>query len=452
MTRSDRVVWDEGMLLTPQHFQQWDRHLGALLRQRTAMLAPHGYGLGRLVIEQEALIEGEFGLRAAAGILPGGYPFDAPDSDPLPARRRFKDLFEPRARSLGVHLAMPLHVTGGAAISDQGIDGNRPTPFVRRLAKVTDDARPGAEREIAVAAPNLRLLFEGEVLDDHDHLQIARIQRSETGGFVLEPGFVPSCLFASASPVLQELMGRAIAILSTRSEELAARQQRSTTGAGAANLWLLHTLNGALPELMHLHRQARVHPERVHLALARLAAQLCTFAGREHPRSLPAYEHEDLTASFGELDRKLTALLDLVILSRCVPVGLERASSTLLLARLPDRSLVDEFEFYLAVAADVPRERLEREFPMKVKIGSQDGVQELLMKMVPGLPMRAVQKPPDELPVEPGRIYFHLDKSGEHWRAIAESLSFGFHVPPDFTGLKIDLLAVKLQTAAAGKG
>ena len=36
MTTSDRVIWDEGMLLVPQHFQQWSRFLEAEMRRRVA--------------------------------------------------------------------------------------------------------------------------------------------------------------------------------------------------------------------------------------------------------------------------------------------------------------------------------------------------------------------------------------------------------------------------------
>ena len=45
MTWSNRVVWLEGMFLRAQHFQQQDRWLEALVRDRTAALRPHGWGL-----------------------------------------------------------------------------------------------------------------------------------------------------------------------------------------------------------------------------------------------------------------------------------------------------------------------------------------------------------------------------------------------------------------------
>ena len=84
MTPADRIVWDEGMLLTPQHFQQWDRHVQAELRRRSAMLTPQHWGMSRLAFDLEALRGGEVDLQAAAGVLPSGFLFEAPRPDPLP--------------------------------------------------------------------------------------------------------------------------------------------------------------------------------------------------------------------------------------------------------------------------------------------------------------------------------------------------------------------------------
>lgn len=443
MAPADRIVWDEGMLLTPQHFQQWDRHVHAELQRRSGMLMPRHFGLSALGFDAEALRAGEVGLTTVAGVLPSGFLFEAPQRDPLPPPRSFKALFDPRAEGLGVHLAMPSLRSSGVAISDDGVEGNRPTPFLRRRLAVVDEARPGAEREIATAVANLRLLFDGEVLDDYDRLQIGVLQRTDTGSFTLATDFIPTCLQLPASPALQALLRRTVEILSTRSEELAGRQRQTTGMAGAANLWLLHTLNTSLPELLHLHRQERVHPEQLYLTLATLAGQLCTFAGNEHPRNLPHYDHANLTATFTGLDDKLRTLLETVIPHRCIPVALDRSSPTMHQAKLPDGTLLDSAEFFVAVGADIPEDKLVREFPMKAKVSSLDKVQQLLMMAVPGLPLRHVPNPPDEIPRQPGRSYFRLDRTGEHWDAIKNSHSFAFHVPPDFVGLKLELMAIK---------
>ena len=52
MTWSNRVVWLEGMFLRAQHFQQQDRWLEALVRDRTASLRPHGWGLTEAAINR----------------------------------------------------------------------------------------------------------------------------------------------------------------------------------------------------------------------------------------------------------------------------------------------------------------------------------------------------------------------------------------------------------------
>jgi type VI secretion system protein ImpJ len=440
---SERIVWDEGMLLTPQHFQQWDRHVQAELRRRTAMLLPRHWGLATLQIDAEALRTGEARVDAVAGVFPSGFAFDAPRPDPVPPPRRFADLFDPKAGELALWLAMPTLRSGGVAISDDGVDGNRPTPFLRRRVTIGDDARPGAEREVAVGLPNLRLLFGGEVLDDFDRIQIGSVQRSDTGAFVLAPHFVPSCVHVTAAAPLTALLRRTIEILSTRSEELAGRQRQTSGMAGAANMWLLHTINSSLPGLLHLYRQERVHPEDLYLQLATLGGQLCTFAGKEHPRSLPAYDHANLTGTFQQLDLKLRALLETVIPHRCIAIPLEKSSATMSQAKLPDGTLLEGSEFFVAVAADVPEDKLVKEFPAKAKVSSLDRVHQLLMMAVPGLALRHVPNPPEAIPLQPGRTYFRLDRTGEHWDAIRSSHSFAFHVPPDFVGLKLELMAIK---------
>ena len=47
MTWTNRVIWQEGMFLRAQHFQQQDRWLEALVRGRTAALRPHPLGPDR---------------------------------------------------------------------------------------------------------------------------------------------------------------------------------------------------------------------------------------------------------------------------------------------------------------------------------------------------------------------------------------------------------------------
>ena len=59
MTWSNRVLWLEGMFLRAQHFQQQDRWLEALVRDRTTALRPHAWGLIASAVNRNLLTTGQ---------------------------------------------------------------------------------------------------------------------------------------------------------------------------------------------------------------------------------------------------------------------------------------------------------------------------------------------------------------------------------------------------------
>jgi type VI secretion system protein ImpJ len=50
MSVNSKVVWSEGLLLQPHHFQQHDRYLENLVQARCAGLRPYPWGVSALKI------------------------------------------------------------------------------------------------------------------------------------------------------------------------------------------------------------------------------------------------------------------------------------------------------------------------------------------------------------------------------------------------------------------
>src|SRR5690606_41515871 len=67
-----RVVWHEGMLLRPQHFQQNDRYYDHQLKARTQLLHSCAHGFFNLEIDHQFLAMGKLVLSQASGIPPDG--------------------------------------------------------------------------------------------------------------------------------------------------------------------------------------------------------------------------------------------------------------------------------------------------------------------------------------------------------------------------------------------
>ncbi len=448
MDFAQKVLWSEGMFLTPHHFQQSERHLEHLLQRRFAAVRPLGWGVCRLQINPEALANGELMLSRVQALLPDGLSVDAPDYDALPPARAIEACFDAKKTVLGVYLASPLVRPGQAASGPDGAAGGRPVRYRRRQVTVADDAG-GGEREIEVAAKSLRILFEGEPRDDYSSLKIAELGRSASGKYVLSETFVPPCLFLSASAPLAATLRRVLEIISAKSSELSAQRRQRATGlveftmSEAANFWFLHTVNAFIPVLMHYHQNPDVHPEGPFLALARLAGELFTFAGDGHPKDLPSYDHDSPGASFTGIEKRISDLMITVIPTRCTPVPLERVRDALFTARLRDDRLVEGGGLYLAVMSEVPEDKIIREVPMKAKVSASDRVDQLIAAALRGLPLKHLPTPPAEIPVQPGRQYFQVEKTGEHWEAVRKSRSISFYIPPEFKGLKLELMAVK---------
>lgn len=449
MDQHQKVLWTEGLFLGPQHLQQADRYHEEQLRRAVRSLRAYAWGVQALQVNADALANGEFVLARCAAVLPDGLSVDVPDVDAAPPSRPLEAGFDARRSTLGVYLAASQARAGHPAASPDGTVDGRPTRYRLKSASVADENAGGSEREVPLAARNLRIVLEGEPLEDVSALKIAEVGRSATGKLQLVDGYVPACLSTSASPALAAVLRRVLEILSAKSDELAKQRRERSKGlveftmSEAANFWFLHTVNAFIPALAHFHHHPAVHPETVFLQLAALAGELTTFASEGHPKDLPRYDHDDLRATFTGLEARIRGLMETIIPSKCVPVPLEKVRDTLFAGRLTDERLLDGGGLYLAVQAAVPEEKVIREVPLKAKAGASDRVDQLIAAALRGLALRHLPTPPAEIPVQPGRVYFQVEKAGDHWEAVKKSRTLSVYLPPEFAQLRLELMAVK---------
>jgi type VI secretion system protein ImpJ len=80
----NRVVWEEGMFLAPQHFQAQRQHFEETLGHSIEALFPFGYGVTSAALDTDALGGGTLVLSHARGIFPDGTPVAVPEADRTP--------------------------------------------------------------------------------------------------------------------------------------------------------------------------------------------------------------------------------------------------------------------------------------------------------------------------------------------------------------------------------
>jgi len=439
-----RVVWSEGMFLTPHHFQQWDRYYEKTLTDRLHLLSPFGWGCAEINIDTDGLANGTFALLRLLGVMPDGLPVNIPAEDPSPQTRPIGDHFAPTMDHLDVYLGIAAEHPGSANIS---IDDQADTQLIRyfmKTVKTSDDNTGKNIREISVARKNWKLFFSGEVMSDYTTLKIAELVRTTGGTILLRETYVPPCLSVGASPYLMKLARSMLDILSAKSKALESVRRDITESApvDAAKLSLLKTVNASIPFLAHTCHAPSIHPEALYLMLSRLVGELTTFSADLQAKDIAPYHHDNLSQSFRDLERKIRLVAEGVS-AEYVVIPLEKSRQHVWGGQVPDDGLFETSQFYLVVSCDLSANEVGERIPMRIKAGSAQELDLIVSTAMPGVRLYHNPRPPSRLPLKEGRHYFRLDDHGSFWDAVSRSKSISFYVPTDLKGLELELIAMK---------
>jgi type VI secretion system protein ImpJ len=207
---------------------------------------------------------------------------------------------------------------------------------------------------------------------------------------------------------------------------------------------MLQLINRATPLFGHLAGMTGMHPEGLYTELAQLAGELATFS-RPDKRATPypVYRHDRLAESFAPLIEDVRAALSMVVDARAVALPLEERQFGIRVAVVPDQELLRSATFVLAVNAHMPPEAVRNGFPAMVKIGSVEKIRDLVNLQLPGVALRALPVAPRQLPFHAGYTYFELDKNGDNWKLLQNSVGFAMHIPNEYPGLQMEFWAIR---------
>ena len=449
MSKYRKIVWNEGMLLTPHHFLQSDNYHEELLNSRVQSLMQYEYGVIDLQVNNEAIANGNFQITNCRAVMTDGLVVNVPDAEAVPDMRPVGNHFGVEAERLGVHLAVPAKKMGEANFQASGATSNGNLRFLQEGSLVKDETSGTNEQPIAYAKSNLRIIFDDELRDGFTSLKIAELQRTPTGQLKISEEYIPPILKISASIWVANMLRQVVEILITKSGSLGEQRRHSNasladfTTSEVAVFWLLNTINASIPTMAHYFRSPVLHPEKLYLEMAGLVGKLMTFSIESHPKDIVKYDHDDLYFTFFSLSSQLKDLLETVIPSRCVPIPLEKTRDTLYVGRIDDERLLKEAEFYLAVRAQMPEAKLMEGVPRVVKIASRDVIDSVIGSALPGVVLTLASPPPAPIPARVGFKYFKLDTIGPYWNGINGSKVISVYVPNDIPDEKLEMYAVK---------
>jgi type VI secretion system protein ImpJ len=442
-----RVVWAEGMYLAPQHFQAQNRYFEEAVHFATASLWRDAYGLAACQLDADALRNGTVSLLHARGMFQDGLPFDIPECDPRPDPRNIVEQFLPATDNLTVALAIPRWMDGHQNCDLESL----PTGKARYLSttEMVHDENTGLEpKPVKMGRKNIRLAVLPHADQNLLSLPIARVMRDQSGHFVYDPTFVPTCLRVSASERLASTLQRLVEILEEKSAVVTQEQQsgeKFQTGMSArqvAQFWFLHAINSSLTPLRHILMAKHRHPEELFREMSRLAGALCTFSLDSNPRSLPAYDHLDPGPGFHALDEHIRRHLEIIVPSQAIVIPLKAKARYFYEGEVRDQRCLGPSRWMLGIRSSVGEADLIAKTLQLVKVCSAVFVPELVKRALPGLTLTHMQVPPAAVSAKVDSQYFVITRNGPCWEHIMKTRSAGVYVPGELPSPEVELIVL----------
>jgi type VI secretion system protein ImpJ len=450
MRPAQKLVWSEGMLMSPHHLQQLDRYHEELLEQRLRGVIVDDWGVSRLEIDPRGLETGQLRLQAFQGVLPEGLvlAFEAGDSE-APAVRPIEAHFGATAAALEVYLGVPRERDGVASVGEPGRAGR--ARYVATARRVFDTTTGTDEAQLAFAQRQVALLFGDEPREDMEAMKIAEIVRTPSGALAVSEAYVPPCLRVSASPVLLVGVRRVLALAAAQQRTLSeARRQREDatvefTAKDVTRFLLLSAVNSFLPVLAHFAQAGDLPPRSLYLSLCQFAGALSTFVAEAEPVTLPPFAFGDLRATFEPVFARILSLLGATVRETFLRVPLEPRQDGMHLGEFGDERLHRATTFVLKVkSSQLSEAQIAEHLPRLSKIASWTDIAHLVQAASPGVAASVTHRLPSEIPVRAGFVYFTLNATDRHWRNVVHERNLAVYLPPPFSPgeTQLELLAV----------
>lgn len=429
-----RVVWSEGMHLSPQHFQMQSRYFEDTLWFLIGSLRNHPWGLMSLTLDPDAVRNGLAVLRHASGIFPDGLVFEFPDSDPPPHPVSLKDLFSPTDSEIVLHLAVPPRSSQNLDTSLTSLADYRYGVVERKLR---DETISEDEYSVTLGRKNLLLLSTAQLKPGLVSFPVARILRDGKGGFLSDPAFLPPLLrIGVVDDLLLRLKRLADSVeqkitVTRQGKKVGGRFEAGTSALDVANYWFLHALCSALPALRQQLISRVGHPEELYTILAELAGSLCTFSLDSTPATLPLYDHLNLNLTFSQLEDHIQRHLEIIVPSNTITLDFHRIDQTLHAAQVLDERCFRRSRWIIGIRSQIAESAVMRLAPNLVKVCSAEGVVKLVQRALQGLELTHLPVPPSALAAQADMVYFSIAMAGPCWQHILATHDVGVYLPAE---------------------
>lgn len=308
----DAIQWHEGLLLAPQHFQQFSRRHEDVLAYHVLAGLPYCWGVRTLDFDAGLLGAGTLRVTELEAIMPDGlvawHSADNAGGAPLELK------LEPYAEQLQQgELTVYLAVASGGVKGSGPAGGDR---FRSVAGELVNDAHSEAEPvEIPQLRPNLQLMAGDAPSPRFVSFPLATVTRDNE---VFKLGsFIPPLMQMATESALWQMCDALAGRLREKSVFLAKQTSIPSSRVEDRLQFLelrdrLRSIVTLLPYYEAVLQTESIHPYPLYVALSSLCGPLSLLRAGAVPPAPIAYRHTDLRGTFEALFALLGGMLDAV--------------------------------------------------------------------------------------------------------------------------------------------
>ena len=288
------VLWHEGMLMSPQHFQMNDKYVMKLANFRSFAVNQLAWGVVDFSIDEIALMSGSLVLKGCKVIFHDGTCFDLGADSGLDLSLNLNDYLQAlESGPVRVNIQLPSETAPGLKTETK--------QFVRSgVVDIVDDNAEGRSVSVTIKRPNVRLVLNDGVSRRYSEISILEIALID-GIFQVTDFHPPSVSLIEGSKLSTYLKDLCVKLR----EKCIIVSEQGKSAVSSGNLErqqaLAHRFNmlcQALPNIECLCSDYRAHPHDVFKALTALCGSISGLNNFIVPPSGALYSHLDITKVF----------------------------------------------------------------------------------------------------------------------------------------------------------
>jgi len=439
------IYWHQGLFLQPQHFQLLDQSFRTLLTSFQHFAAPFFWGIGSMDIQHAMLGTRSFNLAKGQFVFQDGSYVSLPENAVLEARR-FEEDWVDGGKAFRVYIGIRKWNDLGENVTV--LDKLESFRDVTTRFVTTSDAEEIRDLHAGgPAAPVKRLHYvlkifwesEKDQLGDYMLIPVAELER--VGEEIrLSQKFIPPCVSVTGSETLVDLLREVRDQITSRShylEEYKSQRGIQTAEFGTRDmvyLLALRSLNRYVPLFFHYSEVQNVHPWAAYGLVRQLIGELSSFSDKinvlgeltDGNRVLLPYDHWNLWDCFSAGKEVITELLDEITAGPEYVFRL--AYDGTYFAAEVDPSIFDgRNRFYLVLRTEENPESILQSMASAAKLSSREQLPILIARALPGVPLKYLQTPPQELPRRANCLYFAVDHHSEQWEGVRKTYNVALY-------------------------